>query len=261
MKSGIYKILNKINNDCYIGSSVNLSNRKSRHFKDLQNKCHHSIILQRSVEKYGIENFEFQIIEECEKDLLIQKEQYWIDLEIPKYNICKIAGSALGVKQSEESREKKRKYAIEHNISPPEYTWKDKQRKVYMLDYNTLEILQEFISLSDACRFIGKDATFVSTIISCCTNKRFSAFGYRWVFNIDDIKNLRKKEIKEPWNKGKKIDNKKSKPIFQYTLDDVFIKEWNSIKEAELEIGKGIGNCVRGKSKTSNGYKWKFKEN
>ncbi len=46
--------------------------------------------------------------------------------------------------------------------------------------------------------------------------------------------------------------------MYQYTLDNIFIKEWNSVKEAELEIGKGIGNCARGISKTSNGYIWKF---
>ena len=176
----------------------------------------------------------------------------------PKYNICKIAGSCLGPKQSKEACDKKRKYAIENNIIPPESTWKDKQRKVYMLDYNTLEVLNEFESLSEACRFIGKDATFASTITSCCINKRFSAYGYRWVFDIEDIKNLRQKEIKEPWNKGKKIDNKKSKQVFQYTLDNTFIKEWNSVKEAENEFGKGIGNCAREKSKTSNGYIWKY---
>ena len=58
MKSGIYKIENKITKDIYVGSSVNLSNRKSRHFKDLEKQIHHSIILQRAVNKYGIKNLE-----------------------------------------------------------------------------------------------------------------------------------------------------------------------------------------------------------
>jgi len=48
-----------------------------------------------------------------------------------------------------------------------------------MLHYDTLEVLNEFESLSEACRFIGKDATFASTITSCCNNKRFSAYNYR----------------------------------------------------------------------------------
>jgi|ERR1035437_2369341 hypothetical protein len=258
---GIYKIINQINKDCYIGSSLDFNSRKSRHFRDLKDKKHHSIILQRAVEKYGINNFQFEIIENCEKEMLLEREQYYIDLINPKYNICKIAGSPLGTKQSEKACEKKRKYALENNVIPPESTWKDKQKKVYMLEYNTLEILQEFISLSEACRFIGKDATFASTITSCCLNKRFSAYNYRWVFNIDDIQNLREKEIKEPWNKGKKIDNKQSKKVYQYSLELVFIKEWDSVKHAEEGIGKkGISNCALGKSKSSNGYIWKYEK-
>lgn len=257
---GIYMIINKINGDCYIGSSINLKNRKSRHLRDLKNNNHHSLILQRAVKKYGIENFQFEIVEECLKSELLNREQYYLNVLSPKYNICKIAGSCLGTKQSKEACDKKRKYAIENNIIPPESTWKEKQKKVYMLDYNTLEIIQEFESLSSACRFIGKDATFASTITSCCNNKRFSVYGYRWVFDKDDIKNLRKKNTKDPWNKGKKIDNKKSKPVFQYTLDNTFIRVWDSVKNAELQLGKGIGNCARGKSKTSHGYIWKYEK-
>ena len=70
MKSGIYKIENQITKDIYIGSSVNLNNRKSRHFKDLEKSKHHSIILQRAIDKYKIENFKFIVIEYCSvKDL------------------------------------------------------------------------------------------------------------------------------------------------------------------------------------------------
>ena len=176
---GIYKIINKLNGDCYIGSSIKLKDRRSRHFRDLKNGVHHSIVLQRAVDKYEIENFEFEIIEECSKEELLIKEQYYMDLLSPKYNICKIAGSPLGTKQSKEACEKKRKYAIENNIVPPESTWKEKQKEVYMLDYNTLEVIQKFESLSSACRYLGKDATFASTITSCCKNNRFSAYGYR----------------------------------------------------------------------------------
>lgn len=257
---GIYKIINKINEDCYIGSSINLKNREFRHLRDLKNNNHHSVILQRAVEKYGIENFQFEIVEECLKSELLNREQYYLDTLNPKYNICKIAGSPLGTKQSKEACEKKRKYAIENNIVPPESTWKEKQKEVYMLDYNTLEVIQKFESLSSACRYLGKDATFASTITSCCKNNRFSAYGYRWVFDKNDIKNLRQKDKKDPWNKGKKIDNKKSKKVYQYGLDGAFIKSWDSVKDAENIFGKGIGNCARGKSKTSNGYIWKYEK-
>ena len=255
---GIYKIINELNQDCYIGSSIKIKSRWTRHKKDLKNGNHHSIILQRSVEKYGIENFKFLILEECLKEDLLIREQYYLDLEKPKYNISLTAGSCLGCKQSKEVKEKRRQYAIDNNIKPPDSTWKDKQESVLMLEYNTLEILQKFNSLSEACRYLGKDSTFASTISSCCKNKRFSAYGYRWVFKEEDIPNLRNKKEIIPWNKGKKIESNKGKKVYQYDLNNIFIKEWDSVKEAEIQVGKGVGNCARGISKTSNGYKWTF---
>jgi hypothetical protein len=67
-----------------------------------------------------------------------------------------------------------------------------------MLEYNTLEILQRFDSLSEACRYLGKDSTFASTISNCCKNKRFSAYGYRWAYKEEDILTLRNKKENIP---------------------------------------------------------------
>lgn len=258
MKSGIYKIVNNITKDIYIGSSVNLSNRKSRHFKDLEKNTHHSVILQRAVNKYKIENFDFIILEYCDKNELLIREQYYLDSLLPLYNILKNAGNSLGHIVTEETREKHKKYALENNIKPPESTWKDKQQKVYMLQKETLKVLKEFESLASACRYINKNNSYVSTISACCRNKRFSAFGYRWVFNKKDIKTLRIKKPIIAWNKGLKINNNKSKKVKQYDMENNFIKEFNSAKEAEQFFGKGISNCALGRSKTSNGYIWKY---
>ncbi len=73
--SGIYKILNKSNNKCYIGSTINFNDRRNLHFSKLKRGKHHSIILQRAYDKYGIDNFEFIILEECENDNLLEREQ------------------------------------------------------------------------------------------------------------------------------------------------------------------------------------------
>ncbi len=99
MKSGIYKIINNINNKIYIGSAVNLPNRKSTHFCALKGSYHHNLHLQNAVNKYGIENFKFEIIEYCIKEELILREQYWIDLLKPKYNKRQDAQSNFGVKR------------------------------------------------------------------------------------------------------------------------------------------------------------------
>ena len=75
---GIYKIVNKINGKFYLGSSVNFKKRKEKHLRDLKKNTHHSILLQRAYNKYGIENFEFEFIEECEN--ILEREQELLDL-------------------------------------------------------------------------------------------------------------------------------------------------------------------------------------
>jgi len=102
-KSGIYQIRNLINNKVYIGSAVNFSARRSRHFKELKGNTHHSILLQNSFNKHGIDNFVFEILEIVEdKFKLIEREQFYFNTLKPQFNICQIAGSCLGIKRSRE---------------------------------------------------------------------------------------------------------------------------------------------------------------
>jgi group I intron endonuclease len=105
-KSGIYIIKTKINNRFYIGSAINLYNRKHTHLTHLKKLKHCNAKLQRFVNKYGIKNLFFECIEFCEKENLIIKEQFYIDTLKPFYNIAKIAGSTLGTKITKEQSEK-----------------------------------------------------------------------------------------------------------------------------------------------------------
>lgn len=76
---GIYMIRNKSNGKVYIGQSVDIYLRWKSHKKNLQKGCHRNIHLQNAWNKYGEDNFEFLIIEECNEDRLTKQEQYWID--------------------------------------------------------------------------------------------------------------------------------------------------------------------------------------
>jgi len=104
--SGIYQIQSKSNNKIYVGSAVNLRGRKQHHFQDLKHNKHHSIYLQRHYNKYGKDDLQFSILEFCEKEKLIEREQFYIDTLKPEFNICKIAGSCLGIFHSEETKKK-----------------------------------------------------------------------------------------------------------------------------------------------------------
>jgi group I intron endonuclease len=77
---GIYRIYSKLNGKNYIGESLNISKRKWRHFSELSGGYHTNKYLQRHVNKYGVEDLGFEIIEFLPKDskLLFEREVFWI---------------------------------------------------------------------------------------------------------------------------------------------------------------------------------------
>lgn len=77
MTCGIYKITNKINDKCYIGQSFNIEERWKQHITT-ERKRYPNKLLYKAFNKYGVNNFDFQIIEECSEESLNTKEQYWI---------------------------------------------------------------------------------------------------------------------------------------------------------------------------------------
>lgn len=105
-RSGIYCWKNNLNGKIYIGSAKNLTKRLSEYFnprflnKSLLTK---NSKIYSSLLKNGYSNFSLGILEYCKLDLLINKEQYYIDLMSPEYNILRIAGSMLGFKHSPET--------------------------------------------------------------------------------------------------------------------------------------------------------------
>lgn len=78
---GIYKITNQITDECYVGQSVDISKRWKDHAKcglDIDrpqgNKLYQSMI------EDGIWNFTFELLEECPREKLNEKEKFYIEL-------------------------------------------------------------------------------------------------------------------------------------------------------------------------------------
>lgn len=63
----------------YIGSTKELKERFKRHKSDLKNGVHSNNRLQNYAGKYGVSNLSFVVLEFCSQDLLIEREQWWID--------------------------------------------------------------------------------------------------------------------------------------------------------------------------------------
>ena len=82
---GIYKITNQIDNKCYIGQSVNVSQRWKDHAKcGLGIDTPAGNKLYKAMMEEGIWNFSWELLEECSREQLDNKEKYYIDL----YNAC-----------------------------------------------------------------------------------------------------------------------------------------------------------------------------
>lgn len=85
--SGIYRILNKINGNCYIGSSLNVEKRYKRHLSTLRHNSSRCSILQKAFNKYGEDNFEFQVILCCKPEYRLYYEQQLIRELNSQYNV------------------------------------------------------------------------------------------------------------------------------------------------------------------------------
>lgn len=114
-KIGVYRWINNLNGNTYIGSSINLSVRFYTYYS-LRYLSKSNRPMERALLKYGFSNFSLEILEYCNSENLLKREQYYLDTLKPEYNIVEIAGSTLGYKHSEESLKKMRDYNLSDEV-------------------------------------------------------------------------------------------------------------------------------------------------
>lgn len=115
---GVYRWVNNENGKIYIGSSTNLSVRFYKYYS-LRSLARSNRPIDRALLKYGFSSFSLDILEYCskeQKELLLEREQYYLDNLKPQYNIAEIAGSTLGYKHTEESIEKMRNFVLSAEV-------------------------------------------------------------------------------------------------------------------------------------------------
>lgn len=104
--SGVYEIYCTVNGKRYIGSAQCLRHRRNDHLHLLRTNQHHSIHLQRAWNLYGEAAFVFRVLEYCAIDETLQREQHFIELLHPEFNISRDASSPMkGRKHTEEARQ------------------------------------------------------------------------------------------------------------------------------------------------------------
>lgn len=197
MSCGIYKITNKINNKCYIGKAINIKRRWIEHRYMAQNSdCNYA--LYRAIRKYGLENFSFEIIEECPEDnhTLFEKEQYWIEY----YNSFKDGyNETLGGEG-----------AFKYKPSEIQELWdqglcsKEIQKKLGCGNKTIHKALDGY-----------KDYTIEASQLRSSKS--------------EEKRKQHSKLALEKWSTG---------PVYQYNLNGEFLKEHISISEAAKSLGK-----------------------
>lgn len=175
-KSGVYKITNIVTGKFYIGSSLcSIYTRIARHKSDLLKNKHVNEHLQNSFNKHGLKAFKVDILEYCEKNVVIQREQYYIDTLKPHFNkIFQI----ITMEWTEESRKRiseslKEAYRTgRKKPSPQDVNYK-------AVDQYTLD--GKFVATYKSVIFGAKaHNTAQQNIANSCNNPKHTCKGFKW---------------------------------------------------------------------------------
>lgn len=214
----IYKITNKVNGKIYIGKTVrSLDKRWKEHCQSSRKTQCEKRPLYEAMKKYGIENFEFSLIEECDENILSEKEKYWIeyygsfkngynatiggdgksyidyDLVVASYKELK---SCIDVAKKLNINESTVRYILklrqENIISSPEVN-KMKYGKTVNMYSKDGKYIKTFPSFSDAGQYLidnnltnCKLSTIRTHISEVCKGKRRTAASFVWKYSEQD---------------------------------------------------------------------------
>lgn len=178
-RAGVYKIVNLVTGDFYIGSAANLRTRKNHHFHKLKHNKHVNKFLQEDYndkERYGPDAFQFEVILLCEPEECIALETQYIDELAPTYNQAPEAGSQKGFEHSDETKQ----LISERSTGIKKGTGKKAQKK--------LQELQEAIGAVDSGH------TLASALVSTPNQPKRKMFDLNSMRNLAQYKDLTDEE-------------------------------------------------------------------
>ena len=252
----IYSFRNKINNKYYIGQTTR---KPEIRYKTHLYQLYDGTVFHRAILKYGIENFEFNVIGEFPDEKLNEMEEYYIR----QYNSHWRDGYGYNMSYGGENspdvmRKPVRAYPLDDNLEP-----------IY-------EQGQYFKSMSEACEKLTEltgNTFYIPYIVKICKGQRYSVFNYTFCYvDIDTGQDIPtnytgfKGSQEASRHNIKKCHEKNSMPVIMYSpTGEVY--EFKSRSEAEkaLHIGsmtidklcKTGREILGGKNK---GWRAKYKE-
>lgn len=228
---GVYRITNLLNGKCYVGCSIDIYLRWIDH-RARRNRTH-NLSISRAFRKYGIDNFSFELLEECVPEALSDREMFWVAKLKPAYNRTLGGRGPNGMRLSEEARSRlsakgkeqwqrmtpeEQRRRVENNLTGPKLGCK-----------RSWEIRQQ-ISATLSGRICGPRSQEVKDSIRAGILKCGKAWGSaRW------------KQIAQINNKGR------------------VVWFWASTTLAAAEFGihpSTITAVIKGRRKTAGGFRW-----
>lgn len=234
MTGGIYRIKCLVSKNIYIGSAKDFDNRRKSHFDDLMGNCHRNPHLQRAYNKYGAQNFEFEIVEilgEYDKKLYFTRENFYIDQIVAagtNYNIAKAEG---GWTYHTESRKEEIRAKVSNSLKAysATLTKEERSKKFGVGKFGVLRTAREKQLISAKLKGVPKSEE---------TKRRMSVAQTGLLVHIESGRRVGLS------NKGKPANNRR-KVIIE---DQIF----DSLKEAATFLGICSGavcnRIKRGKS-------------
>ena len=242
---GIYKITNKINGKCDIGQSIDIKRRINDH-----KHCKTDKPLYRAFKKYGIDNFDFEILEECSQEELDQKEIYYINFynsttDGNGYNL-EHGGEFKDIILCEEAKKKAVEGFKKAIKNMPKEQFEEWHKKIGLKHKGKIVSQEQREKISKTLKKYFKDENVRKNLSAKHKGKVISLFT-RIKMSI-----IQQEKMKQY-----------AKKVLQYDLNNNLIAEYNSLQDASKQTGfckSGIGNCCNGKAHTCNGFRWKYDE-
>lgn len=229
---GIYKITNLINGKIYIGQSVKIKNRWQQHKQEVKSNRTNTL-LYNAMRKYGLDNFSFEVIEECDKDQLNEREIYWISYydsfnKEKGYNMTPGGSEPIKINPQEIYDLWDQGYCV----SDIAEKLKDKVGHTTIQNY-----------LNDYSNYSPQES-----------NRRGGLKAYKKAVESGNFINTLNS------NNTRKLDDK----INQYDLWGNYIATYSSQAEIERKTGidaETIGWVLNGKRQQAGGYQWLLNDN
>lgn len=245
---GIYKITNKANGKIYVGQSIDIKERWKQHrWKAFNcNEVGYHSAIHCAMRKYGLDNFIYEVLEECGVEELDEKEKYWIS------QLNSIVPNGYNIMEGGQKNRREAPIPVicikcGKEISNQSQSGMCQSCVQLKCDITKDELYENLVQSKGNFALVGRKFGVSDNAI----RKRCQKFGLP--FHSSDYKANEPAVQKSPYETPVRQIDPKTNEVIQV---------FRSANEAARSLGKNKGSHItevcRGKGKTAHGYKWEY---